>query len=153
MKLTHITLNTCHTLHVHYSPLHPTVQEALDKLNKASRGFVPSFPDWEVKISKDSGRAVFDLRCRGHLATFNSVVWHENKSEEAWNALYTSFADIMSKFSPIEKQPRRPENVPWLATWILPTHPQLLATEELSWVADFEQCLAFSLIQHDQKQH
>jgi hypothetical protein len=44
------------------------------------------------------------------------------------------------------EMPEMPSTTPWLATWILPTAIQNVTPQDIYWMADFEQCLALTII-------
>lgn len=147
----HLTLNTGHS---HTVPPGKVGREALRVLKPMvvkGGDLIPHFAPWRTVIARGTGCASFDIR-RGKdmLVVFNVVAWTPEGAREGWQSLEKTYLDTADRFAkagmPLDlEMPEMPESLPWLASWIIPALNA--PPEALHWMADFEQCLAATIIQ------
>lgn len=150
-KLLHYTLNTADTFDCskkRYQPevlklLRPIAQRAI--LEGQTDSPLPQPLDrYSVKVTVVGGCALFDIFERGIILNTNAVVWQSEDQGDCWRLFETLYLKLMGEFGTISisRAPSMPASVPWLATLILPS-----PGTSVSWLADFEQCLAIALIE------
>ena len=71
---------------------------------------------------------------------------------EMWDALtgiYCNLTDqVPQMLAPgVDAMPKMPESTPWLAALLLPAGLLFTTREDLSWMGDFERCLAWALLE------
>lgn len=151
--MTHLTLNTGHSMTV---PPGKVGREAIRLLSHmVSKGgdMIPRFSPWRAVIARSEGCASFDIRRgRDQLVVLNAVAWTHAGAVEAWAILerhYLNVSDALAHqgLALDLEMPEMPAALPWLVTWILPTATQIANPNDLGWMADFEQCLAATIIQ------
>lgn len=148
--LTHLTLNTGHSRQSPRSEVGPEAIQFCREL--IANGGGELLPPWRCVITRGNGGAVFDVR-RGkdQSAVLCGVAWTPEGAQECWPAIertYQQITDAMAQAGALTDEvahmPEMPEELPWLAVvLILGTS----SAEDLRWMADFERCLAWALIE------
>ena len=108
----------------------------------------PQFGAFRVEIASGPGAAAFTLyRGRDPIA-MSCVAWTNDGQIRAWKeseALYFQLSEQLPISMGGGEAPDMPTTLPWLVSLILPgAHAQ--PDGVMDWVADFEQCLAATLI-------
>lgn len=149
----HLTLNTGHTMTVPHAKVRPETIRALAPMVVKRGDLIPHLAPWRTVIRRGDGYASFDIR-RGKdmLVAFNLVAWNPATASTAWEELERTYLHtaeaLASQGIPLDlEMPEMPATIPWLATWILPTAIANMAKQDFSWLADFEQCLAATIIE------
>lgn len=117
---------------------------------------VPGFTAFVVKITVIDGAAVFTiLRAKDPIVTCG-VCWDKEAEQESWGALCKMHEQVQGAMREIAAQTGAPEHklndpmlassVPWLAAATLP-HIANQNKENIGWLADFERCLAWTIIE------
>lgn len=148
----HLTLNTGHT-HTVKPPTNPAaIHRALGNMVVRKGDLIPGFSPWRTVITRGDGNASFDIR-RGKdmTVTFNVLAWTPEGANQAWQLLERQYlatsSEVIKLGIPLDlEMPEQPTQIPWLVTWILPTATLHINPENISWMADFEQCLAATII-------
>lgn len=148
----HLTLNTGHSMEVPPGKVMRETLRILGPMVVKGGDLIPHCSPWRTVIGRGNGCASFDIR-RGKdmLVVFNVVAWTEAGAEEGWSAIekqYLNVADELAKHGIVIDlaMPEMPATLPWLTTWILPTATQNINPQDIAWMADFEQCLASTII-------
>lgn len=149
LSLQHLTLNTGSAANL---PRIAAPPECL-ALVQTGGGPVPGFAPWRCVVTRGPGAASFDLRRSDQeVAVLCIVCWSPRESQAAWQALeevYLRIADAMSQAGWAELQmPERPEVFPWLGVILLPAM-FMAAQTDLSWMGNFERCLAWAIIESE----
>ncbi|MGJ8632327.1 MAG: hypothetical protein ACSHX7_00240 [Luteolibacter sp.] len=153
-NLVHLTLNTGHSFTRPLAILRPVDLRLLTPIVYDGGGFIPNFSPWRCVIAQEDGIATFDIRRNVEdVVTFNMVAWTiqgAQKGKKMLKDLYTSMLSTLSDSGAITtpEMPEIPDKLPWLATLILPTAPLYAKSSDLKWMADFEGCLASTIIIH-----
>ena len=149
----HLTLNTGHSMVVPPGKVRKETIRALRSMVVKGGDTIPSCAPWRTVIARGDGSASFDIR-RGQdmFVVLNLVAWTPEGATAAWEVLernYLDTADALAKqgIALDLEMPEMPTTLPWLATWILPTAVMNINPQDISWMADFEQCLAAAIIQ------
>lgn len=147
--LHHYTLNTGDT---RTSPRSEVNDEAIAALSylTAHGGQLPDpFTAFRVEVHPAHGGAVFTIsRGREPIVTCG-LSWSEPGAAETWQAmeqLYLGLSDAMPQLFAPAAEPQKPQSLPWLTVLLLPS---LLTTAraDIAWLADFERCLAWAIIE------
>jgi hypothetical protein len=148
----HLTLNTGHSMTVPPDKVGREALRVLKPMVVKGGDLIPHFAPWRTVISRGEGHASFDLRRnKQDLVVLNVVAWTPEGAECAWRTLekhYLDVSDVLAQKGvsmPLEL-PDMPASLPWLATWILPQAMMAIHPHELGWMADFEQCLAQTIL-------
>jgi hypothetical protein len=148
----HLTLNTGHAMTVPPGKVTPQAIRILGPMVVKRGDFVPHFAPWRTVITLADGHALFDIRRgREEAVTLNAVAWTADGAAAAWRGIeraYLATADeLAAKGLALDlEMPDMPEPIPWLVTWVLPAAGILASRNDISWMADFEQCLAATII-------
>lgn len=148
----HLTLNTGHSMIVPAGKVSKQAIRLLGPMVSKGGDLIPHFAPWRTVMGRGDGCASFDIR-RGKdmLVVFNIVAWTPSGAREAWSILERRYLEVADQLASAGialdlEMPEMPETLPWLATWILPTATQNLNPQDIHWMADFEQCLAATII-------
>jgi hypothetical protein len=149
----HLTLNTGHSHEVPPGKVERSTIRILGSMVVKGGDIIPLFAPWRTIISFGNGCACFDIRRnREDMVTFNAVAWTPAGAEEAWAGIEKLHLDNASQLAHLgllhpdmSACPEIPETLPWLTTLILPAM-HIANPKDLGWMADFEQCLAATII-------
>jgi hypothetical protein len=148
----HLTLNTGHSMQVPAGKVTPATIRALGPMVVKKGDLIPACAPWRTIITIASGHASFDIRKGRHFhVTFNVLAWTPEGADLAWSTLERQYLktaeDLAAQGIPLDlEMPEQPTSLPWLATWILPTATHHIHPQEIHWMADFEQCLAATIL-------
>jgi len=151
--LAHLTINTGHARQSPRAEVADGVVAALaDQLGKGTFP-VPGFGDYRCQIVRDGhdpGTATFTVwrnaDARPQATCF--VCWSARASGKFWGIAGTGVQMIRQQFARgtfPDRMPAIPRDVPWLAALTWPT----MTPDAATWLADFERCLAWALIESD----
>ena len=143
----HYTLNTGHSV---VSPREAVTPEALAVCSPLAEcgGVIPPCAPFRVEVTHGTGSSVFTVwRGREPIVTC-ALAWTPEGAAETWPAiegLYLQVSDRAPQLMAAIKEAEQPAALPWLAAVIL---PGILALrhEDIGWLADFEQCLAWAIL-------
>lgn len=150
----HLTLNTNHSTRQRAEDISPEVLAVCRPLVDARGGPIPGVSPWHVRITIAPGGAVWSIH-RGTQpdAVFCGLAWDSAAASEVWTALeraYHQTSDAMARAGVLAESvahsPEMPEGLPWLGVVILPGLA-LSAQTDVSWMGDFERCLAFAILE------
>lgn len=150
--MTHLTLNTGHSMNVPHGKVSEKAIHVLTPMVTKGGDNIPFCAPWRTVISIEDGSAVFDIRKSDeHVILVNAVAWTKKGASEVWTSLRREYINTASKlasqgFAQSLDLPEMPKTVPWLATWILPHASMFCELRDILWMADFEQCLAATII-------
>jgi hypothetical protein len=148
--LQHLTLNTGHLRSSPRSEVGVAALTALRPLVRAGGGLLPGLADFRVEIAHyDKAGAALWTVSRGPepLAT-SACGWVGGPASAVWAQLEASYLkltdtavgrDVGAAFAP---EP----SLPWLATLLWPSI--VVYPASAPWLADFNRCLAWTLITH-----
>lgn len=150
----HLTLNTGHSMTVPPDKVEKNTLRVLGPMVVKGGDLIPHFAPWRTVIGRSDGCASFDIRRnKTDVVVLNVVAWTPEGAAEVWPIIekaHLDMADQLAKAGALPESmaaaPEMPATLPWLATWIIPTAVMAANPEELGWMADFEQCLAATLI-------
>lgn len=150
----HLTLNTGHAMAVPAGKVSPEAYKALRPMVARNGGAIPHCPPWRTVIALGKGCASFDIRRNQQdIVVLNAVAWTAAGAREIWPLIEKNHLDLADQMAAVgalhesmAAAPEMPESLPWLTTWILPTAAMAVDARELGWMADFEQCLAATII-------
>ena len=153
LSLTHLTLNTGHSDKFSATPAHLKAMRILAPLAAGETEQLPApLADFHIKLTYDANLGAMWTLFRGEVPlTTCGLCWHANRAQEVWGhmeRLYLKMADTPTGSRIGTALPDRPDP-PWLATCILPS--ALIYRDALHWVADFNQCFAFTILQQEQQ--
>ncbi len=151
----HLTLNTGHSMTVPPGKVSKESYRVLAPMVVKGGDLIPHFTPWRTLIARGQGYASFDIRRNSSdIVVLNAVAWTHEGAATVWPMIeknHLDLADQMAKAGALHESmaaaPEMPDSLPWLATWILPTAVMAARPNELGWMADFEQCLAATIIQ------
>jgi hypothetical protein len=156
-NLLHYTLNTADTFDCggkQFDPgaiklLRPIALRALAE-GQTQTELPEPFSRYSVKVTTVEGAALFDIYQGEMILNTNAVAWTQASEQECWEGFESLYLRLAAKFGTlsVSRPPAKPARLPWLATLVLPVEEAI----GLSWLADFEQCLALALIQGDRPQ-
>jgi hypothetical protein len=132
MEFSHITL---YTGHVTTFRLDSVAEDIINLCRPLlpSGGRVPAFPAFQVKIDIP----IFTiLRAKEPLVTCGIG----KGVDDVWNAL----CSLQERFLPVNASPPDPETL-WLGVVLLPGLVNT-ASDDISWLGDFEKCLAITIV-------
>jgi hypothetical protein len=143
-----------HSFEVPPGKVIPEAIAALSPMLATGGAVIPFFAPWRTVIALGDGAATFDIRRnKMDLVVFNAVAWTEDGAAEIWEGIekmHLDTADLLARVGLLSPRmascPGMPETLPWLATLILPAAALAANPQDLSWMADFEQCLAMTII-------
>jgi hypothetical protein len=150
-KIVHYTLNTANTFNCSQKTYHATAIATLKPIafraiqeGQAQSPLPQPLEQYIVKISAIEGAALFDVYDGQNLLNTNAVAWTKTGEAECWHGFESLYLKLARQFQTISvsRAPVCPTSLPWLATLTLP-----IQAEPLTWLADFEQCLALALIE------
>jgi hypothetical protein len=145
----HYTLNTGHTVEHTRDLVRGDVLAMLDPLVRSKGGNLPGpFGAFRVEIVAGNGGVVFSvLRARDPIVTCG-LAWTPEGEQELWPEIESLYLDVSDRY-PAEMQPLQepvmPAKLPWLAVVMLPAMT-ITAKLDISWLGDFERCLAFAIL-------
>lgn len=148
--MTHVTLNTGHTVVQPRSKVLPGTIEAMQVLlpKGGNLGKVsPVFSAFRVDITPSVGTAAFTVYRGSELLVLNIVCWDATLSAKAWSLLESNYLKVSEKSWGVplgQALPEQPATVPWLGTLLLPGLA-MLTRDDVGWLGDFEHCLAVAL--------
>jgi hypothetical protein len=103
------------------------------------------FPGWSMLLSKSQGCHAFSLlRSDRHVVTCSLCVDAE-KSEQLWSQVEDYWLKITDEVPFDFPMLECPTEVPWLAVILVDP----LTTLSAPWIGNFEQCMAWLLIEDD----
>jgi hypothetical protein len=148
--MTHITLNTGDSYDVPAFKVRPDVVRVMRQLlSGGNLGTVaPAFSAFRVEVTREPGAAVFTVYRGREPLVMNMIAWEASVAERAWKPIeqqYLTLSDQWPQLMAAKAAPEMPAAPPWLATLILPGMGNLIR-EDVSWLADFEQCMACMLM-------
>lgn len=148
--MTHLTLNTGDSHDVPALKASPEVVRIMRPLiNGGNLGIVaPICSAFRVEVTRTPGAAVFTVYRGREPIVMNMVAWEAAAAEGAWKPIEKQYLDLSDQWPQLmaaKAAPEMPESVPWLTTLILPGMMHLIR-EDVSWLADFEQCMACMLM-------
>lgn len=143
--LLHLTLNTGHCRRSPRSEVSDPAIRALAPLIESGRGPLPINTSYICTIARTEGMASFDLSGFSGPVIVGVVSAREERAREAWNLALEFYAKHFRGFPRATMPPR----APWLAVALLPGLRAERANEreDERWMADFERCLAWALIE------
>jgi len=149
----HLTLNTNHATRQRVDDISPEAISACRPLVKAGGGPIPGVSPWRVQITPGNGCAVWSIS-RGTQpdAVLCGLAWTSEGAAQVWPALERLLhdtGDAMARAGvladSLAHSPEMPGELPWLGVVILPALA-LSAQSDVSWLGDFERCLAFTIL-------
>jgi hypothetical protein len=154
--LTHITLNTGHTV-----ALPRPDGDALDALAlhlgaADDLGTVhPKFRGWNVDPAFEPGlgAAAFSVRFGAIPAVECMACWNDAEAERAWTSienLYLDMSDSRAEMMAAKALPERPTKTPWLAAVLLPTIVVVPFAPVAGNIGELERLVAWLLMDKDQ---
>ncbi|UFP97275.1 hypothetical protein [Gloeobacter morelensis] len=152
-RLWHYTLNTAHIMDLRskfyppdsLKPLVPIARRALRE-GAAVCPLPEPLDSYKVKLTAIDEAAVFDIYgARDLILTTNALAWTEDGAAECWEIFERLYLKMSGEFGVLGamRAPAMPEQLPWLATFVLP-NPEAMP---LSWLASVEQSLAVTIIE------
>jgi hypothetical protein len=149
-NLLHYTLNTANTFDCATKTfkaeaiawLKPIAVRAIQE-GQTQSALPQPLDKYSVKVTAVEGAALFDIYEGQDLINTNAVAWTKEGEVECWQSFESLYLKLAGQFQTlsISRAPVCPNSLPWLATLVLP-----IQREPLSWLSDFEQCLAITLI-------
>lgn len=147
----HYTLNTAHTFDCsskEYSRdalklLRPLAGRAIAE-GQTQTALPAPLDSFSAKVTCTEGAALFDVfDPEQSILSTNAVAWQKGGDADCWSQFESLYLRLSRQFEmALGRAPEQPKSLPWLVTLILP-NPRI---SSLSWLADFEQCLALTLI-------
>jgi hypothetical protein len=106
-----------------------------------------------VEIGDSPDGWTFDLRRGNNPAVLCAVAKAGCEASELWDGLeklYFSFSEQFPEFAQdgMNAYPEKPDSGPWLATLLFPGIASA-APADIGWMADFERCLAWALLESE----
>lgn len=153
--IAHLTLNTGDVRQSPRAEVPDSVIELLRPLVQHGGGPIPN-TQWHCFMSFTDGGSCFDIRLNpDHQALMCGVAWTPQGSDEVWRGiedLYHKTTESMLRAGcrlPESElaMPEQPSTLPWLGVVLLPGIYLATASSDLFWMADFERCLAWTLIE------
>lgn len=148
----HLSLNTGHSMTVPPAKVGAAAIRALSPMVVRKGDLIPGFAPWRTVIAREPGHASFDIRRNKHdSVVLNVVAWTREGAEKGWEGIEKHYLDTADQLAARGialdlEMPSMPDSLPWLVTWILPQADQLVSHTDIHWMADFEQCLAATII-------
>ena len=148
-----LTLNTNHSTRQRADDISPEVLAACRPLVESGGGPIPGFSPWRVRITQGPGGAVWSIH-RGTQpdVVFSGLAWTSEGAAQVWpelEQLLHNTGDAMARAGVLAESlahsPEMPAELPWLGVVLLPGLA-LSAQTDVSWLGDFERCLAFTLL-------
>ena len=146
--LLHLTLNTGDCVEQFPTATMPLTCLLLMPLVKQGSGPLPDpFGAFRVEINRQAHGAVFTVyRGRDPIVTCG-LCWGVLDAEAIWGAVNGLYLQLVAADATAPTHAATiPDRLPWLAVVIL---PGIVAQrhEDISWLGDFERCLAFAILQ------
>src|ERR1035437_3979223 len=99
-----------------------------------------------VENSYALASSVRDLNCRGiHLRWSFSLSLFDQRGSSAESKLYLDLSDSRPELVAPGKEAVQPASLPWLAVVVLPFIVNQ-TREDVSWLGDFERCMAWTIL-------
>jgi hypothetical protein len=150
----HLTLNTNHSTRQRASDVSPEAIAACRPLVESGGGPIPGVAPWRVRITLADGGAVWSIsRGTQPHAVLCGLASTAAGAAEVWTALERvhhqqseALARAGALAESVAQSPEMPGELPWLGVVILPGLA-LSAKSDVSWLGDFERCLAFTILE------
>lgn len=151
----HLTLNTGDSYEVPKLKVGQDVLRVMRPLlNGGNLGIVaPDCAAFRVEVQRVAGSAAFTVFLGPAPLVMNVVTWDPAVAAGAWSGIERPYLDLSDRWPQLmaaTAAPEMPAAVPWLATLILPDMMRI-GREDVSWLADFEQCMACMLMQEGKR--
>lgn len=145
--MTHLTLNTGHSLEV-ARLLTPEERATCLTLWPKGGNLPPPLAAFRVDFGGNPGAASFCVWRAGAPICLNIVCWEAHAAEAAWQAIEKQYFSLSE--TPVGEalgtEYSETPDPPWLATLLLPGLG-ITSQDDISWLGSFEQAMALTIIE------
>lgn len=161
-NLTFLTVNSGHAQPSSRAEVKQFTTNMLYPLVMANGGAIPNLPGWTFRLTPVAGGAFFSVSNGADIVTAGAVVGTQAAADELWPHLeqmhlanYQGMIQMLGGAKHLPNNwianPVRPKELPWLAVVLQPglvKHPFAGI-----WLADFEKCLAWTVLDLENPQN
>jgi hypothetical protein len=155
----HYTLNTGRRVKQPRSPLSSRTLRSLTPLVRAGGGTLPGILAeyrCHILVREDRSAAEFDLAFRETSLLRSALCWDEGSAPSIWQPLEQQYLQLLLTSACSQPKspntglcrhaPAMPREWPWLARLLQPGFFAVRASQSLTWIGDFERCLAWTIL-------